>query len=215
MNHWTRRTESTIIRSSNQTKVDTSWAEKTQYLVLNQQIQKSTGAISRLIPKISGNESVSDGGIEMKGWNCRLLQIAFRCSLHDLSARNCRSCKRHFVYINMGCQCSPSDGTVGRNSVNNAGWKSGKIVNQQMRSLYLRTLLLWWVQTISGDTVKYNTSERWSEGHTSAVNGVNSDGFITIVHPTARAGATFHALSKIRFRKITQLDGGTNHMLIG
>lgn len=29
---------------------------------------------------------------------------------------------------------------------------------------------------------------------TSAVSGVISEGFITIVHPTANAGATFHAL---------------------
>ena len=29
---------------------------------------------------------------------------------------------------------------------------------------------------------------------TKAVRGVNSDGFITIVHPTASAGATFQAL---------------------
>jgi hypothetical protein len=31
-------------------------------------------------------------------------------------------------------------------------------------------------------------------GLTKAVRGVNSDGFITIVHPTASAGATFQAL---------------------
>jgi hypothetical protein len=29
---------------------------------------------------------------------------------------------------------------------------------------------------------------------TKAVNGVNSDGFMTTVHPTANAGATFQAL---------------------
>lgn len=37
--------------------------------------------------------------------------------------------------------------------------------------------------------------------HTNAVNGVNSDGFITIVHPTASAGATFQDLDHIMSEK--------------
>jgi len=34
-----------------------------------------------------------------------------------------------------------------------------------------------------------------TEQRTSAVSGVISEGFMTIVQPTARAGATFHALN--------------------
>ena len=39
-----------------------------------------------------------------------------------------------------------------------------------------------------------NTEEEKRQGLTNAVKGVNSDGFMTIVHPQARAGATFQAL---------------------
>jgi hypothetical protein len=35
-----------------------------------------------------------------------------------------------------------------------------------------------------------------AERHTSAVSGVSSDGFMTIVQPVASAGATFHALAR-------------------
>lgn len=34
-----------------------------------------------------------------------------------------------------------------------------------------------------------------TEWRTSAVRGVTSEGFMTIVQPTASAGATFHALT--------------------
>ena len=37
----------------------------------------------------------------------------------------------------------------------------------------------------------------WMEEHTSAVNGVSSEGFMTMVQPTANAGATFHALRDV------------------
>ena len=36
-----------------------------------------------------------------------------------------------------------------------------------------------------------------SERRTSAVRGVISEGFMTIVQPTASAGATFHALGHV------------------
>ena len=35
------------------------------------------------------------------------------------------------------------------------------------------------------------------EEHTSAVSGVSSEGFMTMVQPTANAGATFHALRDV------------------
>ena len=38
---------------------------------------------------------------------------------------------------------------------------------------------------------------------TKAVKGVNSEGFITIVHPAANAGATFQALKVFRGRKVS------------
>jgi len=57
-----------------QTRVE---QKKMQYLVLNQQIQRSTEAISRLIPRISRNESVSDGGIGMKDENVAFFRLLF------------------------------------------------------------------------------------------------------------------------------------------
>ena len=40
-------------------------------------------------------------------------------------------------------------------------------------------------------------SNEWLIQRTNAVRGVHSDGFMTIVQPTARAGATFQALGNV------------------
>jgi hypothetical protein len=50
---------------------------------------------------------------------------------------------------------------------------------------------------------------------TRAVRGVNSDGFITIVHPAANAGATFHALIDELAMDSQNLKGTAYHILIG
>lgn len=46
----------------------------------------------------------------------------------------------------------------------------------------------------------------------SAVKGVSSEGFITIVQPHARAGATFHALVKISSFRPRYINSNIPHI---
>lgn len=55
-----------------------------------------------------------------------------------------------------------------------------------------------------------------NEVRTRAVSGVSSEGFMTIVHPTASAGATFHAL-RVAHRQVEWIMymRNTHHIIIG
>lgn len=79
------------------------------------------------------------------------------------------------------------------------------------------TLLQRQAQTISRDLSKHEVNIA-TVALTSAVKGVSSDGFITIVQPTARAGATFHDLATVRLsvdEKQVEKRSFSYHMLIG